>query len=157
MNFFSKWSMSWDWYFAEKKILTFSPKITVYTLLQFRAVSLNVVSLLAEAVWCCTSIVVQICSLQITLFSFLQTMWIPTLLHVLLSLKYKYYIISTCTITLLILVFFIIGLFSDMSGKCILITGGAGFVGSHSVIELIKAGYSVVVIDNFVNASRGRF
>ena len=44
-----------------------------------------------------------------------------------------------------------------MSGKCILITGGAGFVGSHSVIELIKAGYSVVVIDNFVNASRGRF
>lgn len=40
-----------------------------------------------------------------------------------------------------------------MSEQCILVTGGAGFVGSHSVIELIAAGYSVVVLDNFVNAS----
>lgn len=40
-----------------------------------------------------------------------------------------------------------------MSEQCILVTGGAGFVGSHSVIELINAGYSVVVLDNFVNAS----
>lgn len=45
----------------------------------------------------------------------------------------------------------------SMSGPCILVTGGAGFVGSHSVIELISAGYSVVVIDNFVNASNGMF
>lgn len=44
-----------------------------------------------------------------------------------------------------------------MSGQCILVTGGAGFVGSHSVIELISAGYAVVVIDNFVNASHGMF
>ncbi|XP_063427983.1 UDP-glucose 4-epimerase-like [Mytilus trossulus] len=40
-----------------------------------------------------------------------------------------------------------------MSRGCILVTGGAGFVGSHSVIELINAGYSVVVVDNFVNAN----
>ena len=43
-----------------------------------------------------------------------------------------------------------------MSEQCILVTGGAGFVGSHSVIELINAGYSVVVLDNFVNASHGK-
>nr|XP_022319879.1 UDP-glucose 4-epimerase-like [Crassostrea virginica]XP_022319880.1 UDP-glucose 4-epimerase-like [Crassostrea virginica] len=40
-----------------------------------------------------------------------------------------------------------------MGDKCILVTGGAGFVGSHSVIELIEAGYSVVVLDNLANAS----
>lgn len=35
----------------------------------------------------------------------------------------------------------------------ILVTGGAGFIGSHTVIELVNAGYDVVVIDNLVNAS----
>ncbi|CAG2238990.1 GALE [Mytilus edulis] len=40
-----------------------------------------------------------------------------------------------------------------MSSGCVLVTGGAGFVGSHSVIELINAGYSVVVVDNFINAN----
>lgn len=36
----------------------------------------------------------------------------------------------------------------------ILVTGGAGFIGSHTVIELINAGHSVVVVDNLVNANR---
>lgn len=36
---------------------------------------------------------------------------------------------------------------------CVLVTGGAGFVGSHSVVELVNAGYSVVAMDNLVNAS----
>ena len=35
----------------------------------------------------------------------------------------------------------------------ILVTGGAGYIGSHTCIELIKAGYKVVVIDNLCNAS----
>lgn len=34
----------------------------------------------------------------------------------------------------------------------ILVTGGAGYIGSHTVIELVKAGYDVVVADNFVNS-----
>lgn len=39
-----------------------------------------------------------------------------------------------------------------MIGRCILVTGGAGYVGTHTVVELVDAGYEVVVIDNFVNA-----
>ena len=30
----------------------------------------------------------------------------------------------------------------------ILVTGGAGFIGSHTVVELQNAGYDVVVLDN---------
>lgn len=36
----------------------------------------------------------------------------------------------------------------------ILVTGGAGYIGSHTIIELQNAGHSVVVIDNLVNSSR---
>lgn len=34
----------------------------------------------------------------------------------------------------------------------ILVTGGAGYIGSHTVVELQKAGYDVVIVDNLVNA-----
>lgn len=36
----------------------------------------------------------------------------------------------------------------------ILVTGGAGYIGSHTVVLLIEAGYEVVVFDNFCNASK---
>ena len=35
----------------------------------------------------------------------------------------------------------------------ILVSGGAGYIGSHTCIELLNAGYDVVVADNFYNAS----
>ena len=35
----------------------------------------------------------------------------------------------------------------------ILVTGGAGFIGSHTLIELMAAGHSVVVVDNLSNSS----
>ena len=35
----------------------------------------------------------------------------------------------------------------------ILVTGGAGFIGSHTVVELQNAGYEVVVVDNLSNSS----
>lgn len=35
----------------------------------------------------------------------------------------------------------------------ILVTGGAGYIGSHTCIELVNAGYDVVVLDNLVNSS----
>jgi len=35
----------------------------------------------------------------------------------------------------------------------VLVTGGAGFIGSHTVVELQNAGYDVVVIDNLANSS----
>ncbi|RVE57023.1 hypothetical protein OJAV_G00212060 [Oryzias javanicus] len=40
-------------------------------------------------------------------------------------------------------------------GEKILVTGGAGYIGSHCVLELIEAGYHPVVIDNFSNAVQG--
>lgn len=36
----------------------------------------------------------------------------------------------------------------------ILVTGGAGYIGSHTCVELLKNGMDVVVIDNLVNSSR---
>ena len=37
--------------------------------------------------------------------------------------------------------------------KEILVTGGAGFIGSHTVVEMIGAGYTPVIVDNLVNAN----
>lgn len=36
----------------------------------------------------------------------------------------------------------------------ILVTGGAGYIGSHTCVELLEAGYEVVVVDNLYNASQ---
>ena len=36
-----------------------------------------------------------------------------------------------------------------------LVTGGAGYIGSHSVLELIAGGHEPVILDNFSNSSRG--
>lgn len=37
--------------------------------------------------------------------------------------------------------------------KKIIVTGGAGFIGSHAVVELFNAGYEPIIIDNFVNSN----
>lgn len=34
----------------------------------------------------------------------------------------------------------------------ILVTGGAGFIGSHTCVELLNAGYDIVIMDNFCNS-----
>lgn len=38
--------------------------------------------------------------------------------------------------------------------KTILVTGGTGYIGSHTCVELIQAGYEVVILDNLYNSSR---
>ena len=34
----------------------------------------------------------------------------------------------------------------------LLVTGGAGYIGSHAIVELIQNGYEVVAVDNFLNS-----
>lgn len=36
--------------------------------------------------------------------------------------------------------------------KNILVTGGAGYIGSHTCVELLSSGYDVIVIDNLSNS-----
>ena len=36
----------------------------------------------------------------------------------------------------------------------ILVTGGAGYIGSHTIVELLNAGHCVVVVDNLCNSSK---
>jgi UDP-glucose 4-epimerase len=38
--------------------------------------------------------------------------------------------------------------------KNILVTGGAGFIGSHTVVELIEAGYNPIIVDDFSNSEK---
>lgn len=42
-----------------------------------------------------------------------------------------------------------------MTKGTILVTGAAGFIGSHTVLELLNADYSVVAVDNFCNSVPG--
>ncbi|GGC24295.1 UDP-glucose 4-epimerase [Parapedobacter defluvii] len=37
----------------------------------------------------------------------------------------------------------------------ILVTGGTGYIGSHTVVELLRAGYTPVIVDNLVNSNAG--
>lgn len=41
---------------------------------------------------------------------------------------------------------------SNTDWKTIFVTGGAGYIGSHCIIELLEKGYDVVAIDNFTNS-----
>jgi len=38
--------------------------------------------------------------------------------------------------------------------KKIIVTGGAGFIGSHTVIELVHAGFEPIIVDNFENSTK---
>ncbi|OJA06001.1 UDP-glucose 4-epimerase GalE [Halomonas sp. QHL1] len=43
---------------------------------------------------------------------------------------------------------------TDLQQRKILVTGGAGYIGSHTSLALLEAGYEVVVLDSLVNASQ---
>ena len=38
--------------------------------------------------------------------------------------------------------------------ETILVTGGAGYIGSHTVLDLIAKGYNVIIADDFSNSSK---
>lgn len=38
------------------------------------------------------------------------------------------------------------------NGKTVLVTGGAGYIGSHCIVTLQEAGYNVIALDNFANS-----
>eukprot|EP00607_Mallomonas_marina_P005104 CAMPEP_0182427364 /NCGR_PEP_ID=MMETSP1167-20130531/17114_1 /TAXON_ID=2988 /ORGANISM="Mallomonas Sp, Strain CCMP3275" /LENGTH=356 /DNA_ID=CAMNT_0024609549 /DNA_START=131 /DNA_END=1198 /DNA_ORIENTATION=+ len=38
-------------------------------------------------------------------------------------------------------------------GKNVLVTGGAGYIGTHTIVVLLEAGYDVTVVDNLINAN----
>lgn len=42
-----------------------------------------------------------------------------------------------------------------MKKECVLVSGGAGYIGSHTAVELIGAGYDVVIVDNLSNTDMG--
>ena len=42
---------------------------------------------------------------------------------------------------------------TDPQQQTILVTGGAGFIGSHTCVELLEKGYNVVVVDDLSNSS----
>lgn len=42
----------------------------------------------------------------------------------------------------------------SLRGQTILVTGGAGYIGSHTVLALVRAGYQVVILDNLVYGHR---
>lgn len=44
-----------------------------------------------------------------------------------------------------------------MNTETVLVTGGLGYIGSHIIIQLLKKGYNVVIIDNLSNSSRSVF
>ena len=39
--------------------------------------------------------------------------------------------------------------------KTVLVTGGLGYIGSHTVVELIESGFEVVIVDNLSNSRLG--
>ncbi|MGK0389590.1 MAG: UDP-glucose 4-epimerase [Maribacter sp.] len=41
--------------------------------------------------------------------------------------------------------------------KTILVTGGAGYIGSHTILSLLRAGYDVISVDNFSNSTPDNF
>lgn len=46
---------------------------------------------------------------------------------------------------------------SITEGETILVTGGAGYIGTHTIIVLLTAGYNVTVVDNLSNSNQEGF
>ena len=67
-----------------------------------------------------------------------------------------YYVILIGLVVLVWIQFFLYGIIPKRSiaygSKVVLVTGAAGYIGSHTILVLLEAGYEVFAIDNFVNS-----
>ena len=46
----------------------------------------------------------------------------------------------------------VLGWLDRLAPMRVLVSGGAGFIGSHTVVQLVAAGHDVVIVDNFANS-----
>ena len=44
-----------------------------------------------------------------------------------------------------------------LGGECVLLAGGAGYIGSITAVQLVQDGYQVVVVDSLVNCRQGMY
>ena len=46
----------------------------------------------------------------------------------------------------------VLGWLDRLAPMRVLVSGGAGYIGSHTVVQLVAAGHDVVIVDNFANS-----
>nr|XP_018898238.1 PREDICTED: UDP-glucose 4-epimerase isoform X2 [Bemisia tabaci] len=71
------------------------------------------------------------------------------------SLRYLNYVLLCIVVLYSVLPDFMV-IEMPQASKVVLVTGGAGYVGSHAVLSLLEHGYQVVVVDNFINACKAK-
>lgn len=84
--------------------------------------------------WCSSLIILAVCFR----FKSLQLKGVHTYIITINNIKHKRIALTSC--------------YTDTMSKKILVTGGTGYIGSHTVVELLNAGHEVEILDNLFNS-----